>query len=720
MPILRKWKTRIWRESPAGLLFTIFSVTISVALLAAILLIYRGVSISAGTDNDGMLRYLVPSLCLVILLCSCVNLYITFSVSVEGNGAPYRLFRSVGATQRQLVNHLLEEVAVIDLVSAAVGCPLGCFIAGLLSRQYQEQNTALVLDKPYLALLYALPELLLVPVVCVIAAHRRFLPAKEKKRFHKRNMKTSEKVPGLFKKLFGTGGLLEYRIARHDRQDRNIFQAALIIELVLLLLLSGLFFIFSQSKITVENRDISIHYWAANNNDALIRTVTDTLAREQADGSIQSMISYHDYDCMRTICLFDSDIVTQEYIQAVRSADSSDPPRDWMYICCDFGESGQLVCFAMDFVDDETFQRLAKDCGAECGPGDALLYNFSSVVLAGAEARVPVLRCAPGEIILYNNPAEPDQRGYALHTVCFFGDGFDAVKFLNDELPSCTQAKVNIVGLIDSPGIVDAAGLPEMSHPTLILSQKDEAKYADFLSDVLFIGMEKIVAEDHRGFSERLLEQVKQCGNYDIRNRKFGTGTQIFGMSMNQGASGFYQQTDNAQVREDYQTFQRMFRSFFVCFYLLHACILLANIINIVYLNQRKRRKENAVLISLGLSERQQNGMRLCESAIYSFRSALFSFLIASVLYIPVYLFLMKGMLWEGFSAPGSNLYDLNTPETVAYVMTHVLQIIGLSAGVVAVVTAVVFLLFLAANRIRQKKSDNAELIKLLKDDANE
>ena len=102
-------------------------------------------------------------------------------------------------------------------------------------------------------------------------------------------------------------------------------------------------------------------------------------------------------------------------------------------------------------------------------------------------------------------------------------------------------------------------------------------------------------------------------------------------------------------------------------------------------------------MISLGLSERQQNGMRLCESAIYSFRSALFSFLIASVLYIPVYLFLMKGMLWEGFSAPGSNLYDLNTPETVADVMTHVLHIIGLSAGVVAVVTAVVFLLFLAA-----------------------
>ena len=720
MSILLKWKKRLLLESPAGFLFTVSSVVITVALLTAVLLLYREIHLSSGTDNDGMLRYLVPFLCAVLLLCSGVNLYITFTAALEGSRNQYGLLSGAGATKRQFLQNQMAEAAMIDLIGAVIGCPLGWRIAHVLFRQYNTAQLGAVSGKPYLAFVFALPELLLVPAVCLVVSGHRLARSKQENRPKRTKEEKNRRMYAVVKKVFGAGGELEWRIARHDRRFRNAFQTSLLIEMTLLLLLSGLFYVFSQARATVENRDISLYYWAANRNDPMVQTVTGAVAKERADGTIQSAVSYHDYDSLRIICLFENETLTDAYRQTVRQADRSSAPQNWMYVCCDCGENGQIVCCYLDFIDDGSFRKLAEMCGAECGSGDALFFNYGSAFLKGEADRPPVLRSAPGPQTLYLNPAEPDDRGYALDTACFGGDGFDAERFLYTVQSSFSRAEINVAGLINDPEALGSLGLPTQSGPMLVLSQKDEPLFADFLSDVLFVGTERIIAEEHVSLSGRLLEQVKQCGSYDIRNQKFGTGTQIFGLSMNHGGLGFYKQTDNAQVREDYLVFQRMFRSFYVYFFVLHGFMLLSNIVNIVYLNQRKRKREYAVLLSLGLSERQQRGMRLCESAIYSLRCAFFSFLCAAVLYIPGYLFLLKGMTWEGFSEPGPSLYELDVPQTVVYILQHALKISGISFGLVAVVSAAVFLLFLLAGVLTQRKLTDEKLITLLKDDMHE
>ncbi len=718
MSILSVWKKRTRRESPARFLFTAFSVAAVIMLLVATQNVYRTAADSAPNDGDGMFRYFVPLLCGAAMLCSGIHLFLSYYGFLVGNNSQLRLLRTAGATERQLFSCIVADAFLLDGIGALAGCPLGVAAARILIRMsgptYLLPSATADLTR---SVVFALPELVLVPIVILSAAAYFFAPSRNKNgRCHKKkreNRNTLDKRPG----LFAAGGHLERSFLQNDKRHSRIILASLTAELAALLLLTGLFFELKSFYIKQDGgTEINITYSASCKTDPMIQTVDRVLTENRQSGRISSMYTEHIYDGLRTFFLTENSEATDAYLNAVQNADRSYEPMMWMFCACDLQQRGQLVHCDIIFLDDDTFRLIARENGIDCGAGEALFYNSCCAYLCKDGTRCQVLQKTPRAMTIYRNNVEIGQDGVrAVNT--YYGSDFNTSVFFEEELPNCAKKEILIAGQLKDTATLLEYDLNEHDMPFLLLSQNDEGAFADFMSGVMIWNTALIHTNDHAALSAALLDSVKQFNEYDIRNRRFGVGTEIYGTPMNKDGKGIYQQRDKAQMQLDLDAFQAQFRSFYIFFFGLSAVFMIANVVDIVYLDQKMRFREYAILYSLGLSEKQRSGMRLYESIFYSVRCAALTFVSGCILFVPVYLFLMKGMLFEGLQGVGGALYDLNVPQTIEWVAQKVFSACA-SAAVFSLLAAIfMFALFAVLGRFYQNNNDMEQLITVLKDE---
>ena len=718
MSILLIWRKRKLQESPIRFLMTILGVAAVILLLVSTQTVYWATAEASRNDGDGLFRYLIPLLCGAALLCSGINLFLSYTGFLAGNYSQFRLLRTSGATEKQLFQCLFAEALVLDCIGVLLGCPLGFFVARSLMRA---ADPACALPSFFVDLLrtmrFALPEILLVPAIAMLAAALYFAPRRSngehRRKPRKNGRQKDSKRPG----VFGAGGDLEHRFLHNDRRRRYVVLAALSAELTALLLLTGLFVELKHLSIRSDGgTEINVTYNANEKSDPMIETVDRVLSENRQNGRIKSMYSEHVYDGLRTFLLLDGSMVTDEYRQVVENADRSDEPFMWMFCACELGQNQQLAHCNMIFVDEDTFQTIAGENGIDCGAGEALLYNFSTSYLSSTGLRVPVLRQTPVSLSLYQKNAPLGSDGFrAVNT--YYGKDFNAEQFLSEELPDCPKTEIRIAGSLEATQTLCDYDLDEETLPFLLFSQNDEAALAGFLSGVMVWNTALINTDDHAALSAELLDSIKELEGYDIRNHRFGVGTEVYGTARKNGGKGFYEQRDMAQMQKDFSSFQWQFHSFYVYFFMLCAVLMIINIVDISYLEQKLRLREYAVLYSLGLSEKQRTGMRLYESAFYSLRVALLGFFVSCVLFVPEYLFLMKGMLFESLRLPSVSLYDMNTKQTIGWILQKALHACG-SAAVFSLIAAfVIFLMFASIGRYFQMRSNTDQLIPILKDE---
>ena len=719
MSLLNVIKRRDVIRDPFRFLISTVNVVVTAALLTSLRTLFYAMNAAVYSDKDGFLRYFVPFLCVNLLIGSVADLFLGFSVSFEKSRMQLRLLNGAGTTQRQFFWYLFSEALFLSVVALAFGCPFG----GLLAKSLLAAS-AQPLPMPELSALlkisFAAPEIFSVLIAAALAAIRYQRPARREKSADKQKKRRSDRS---IQKIFGVGGALEYRLTHNDPSRVNLFQSVLAIELALLLLLTGVYSELKHWRYNDDTSDIVFSGDAPGFQEPMLLAVDDVLEAHARNGNITSIQRSKHTDSH--YLFLENDAFTEEYLSQTKEDAYACKLYEWI----DLGETGRLIYCDTVFVDEATFDRVCTRFDINCADGEGVLLNRIQPPSSSRESYISLLRPNVREATLYNLSmigANADEDFVYYQDIK--KEDFNASSFTRDVLSASSNLKIHIAGFIEDEAAfldsIEIFALP--GEPVLVFPEKEEAALSPLLTDCGMWYSADICANDSASLTAAIMDAADKFEDYDIRNHKFGVGTDIRGTAVRSGAIGSFYYTDYVQLREDFAAFRQRFGAFYSFFLLLTIVLIAADVISIAFMNRKMRRRESAVLYSLGISGRQQRGMHLFEGLTISLRSALFGCLTGFLLLIVAFPFLLRGMLFEYLNeqhvylAQYADMQQYSSISwTVLYYLNKLLDALG-STGVFCLIAAcALFGIFLLTGLFvhRDKVTD---LVTVLKDDMGE
>ena len=628
-------------DDPGGL----YELTAKDGELNARLAAHSDLLILYGTARDsglvGVLTGLAGILIVLIVFGSVSLIYNSFSISVSERLKQFGMLRSVGATKKQVRLTVLYEGLVLCGIGIPAGMGLGLLGLSAVLRYLRDDFTRVfagyadsvpirVSVRPWILLLAVALCLLTVLVSAAIPAQKAIrASAVEAIRQTGEVRYRTPRGGALSGKLFGFGGKLAGRNYARSRRRYRVTILSLALSLVL----------FISSTSFCDYLRSYLNAYTANMSHA------DLLYSEETTDGEDGALPRESERLADLRGLPHVDGVTR--LSAVNVglwvpvADVTDGLR---------GMNGtyrvlQRVDTSLQFLDEETFSSYCQANGLD--PADyhrteaplAVAVNhidlrdyeggqmryYSMDVLKDSAVGVPLIfwraRQLPGYDYQY---LEADEYGAAAWYMPLEAEP-EAADGAAGGPGSGTDAgpePVSRTDTVEAVQLVIGALLPAAPAGTARESSMLSLIYPESMRDVILPETAALRAEQTTVYS--IMAADNAAAEQEIYRYLEDAG--IIGDLYNEAAE-----------RENFRMALKILEVFSACFILLMALIAVVNVYNTISTNIRLRRREFAVLKSVGMGKRDFSRMMLCESLLYISRSLVLGLALAFLFTYAVY-----------------------------------------------------------------------------------
>lgn len=544
-------------------------------------------------DNDNASRVIIGlfSVIIGIIMVGAISLiYNAFSISVRERTTQFGLLSSVGATKKQLRRALFYEAVFVSVIGIPVGVICGIIGIGITLRYISFGITAMIHGvQRQIALRVSFSVLILTVLLAVVTIAvsvwvpsgriRRISPmeairASRDIRILPHQVKTGRGIL----RLFGVPGMLAQKNYKRDRKKYRSTVFSLTMSIVLFV-----------SSVTISNALTDTGGLVLEAPDVEIKLVLYEDALDDSDQEVRELLEFvtehQETDQVYYYREFDQYLEADPEMLSEGALLSAENVGNKMVL------GAQCI-----FVPDERFAQLLKESGAktdtywENGEAKALLFdyrkNFNSETQRYEKAQIFTDEfpdtCAVGS--LSSETPDDERMGEDWLSQLSFTENF----------------KVNLVARTDRipEGIIDSY----LSHPFVILPM---SVLNDLGKDVTALTPHclTVKARDYRAVYENLDKELKARGLSDTG------GVNLVNLMES------YEQDRNFLVAVNVLCFG---------FTTLISLIALANVFNTISTNLLLRRREFAMLRSMGLSPKGSRRMLLLESLSYSIRAVLY------------------------------------------------------------------------------------------------
>lgn len=571
-----------------------------------------------GTVGDaGLLRVLyglVGILLFLIVFGSVSLIYNSFSISVGERMRQFGILKSVGATGRQIRSSVLYEALLLCAIAIPLGMLVGCVGIGITL--WVLRNSFVLLTGSHVQMQLAVSPALLggAALLCLLTTLlSAYLPARKAIRLNaiEAIRRTGDvkirgrdvRVSGLSRRLFGFEGMLAAKNFKRDRKRYRATVFSLFLSVTLFISASSFcsYLTDSVEKVSgVENVDITYDF-------ALTGTVSpdELLLRMVGQPSVQSGYFTSGY---YGSLWFDSINVSGEYLQMPIASYQANERGIELF--------GQLL-----FLSDDAFRAVCAENGLEAdayfleGTPLGIVCNFGREELDGqsyeyhylhpsslpAAGRLIEYRSIEGYTRVYEKQVN-GQRYWFYYPDDYYEDYLRTAE--EDDQPdeskamriSASEAEMEV--LLPLGAAVDDTSYTRAGRLTLLypFSQRNAL------------------------LSESFLQGYFTSCQYGLQAKQHGTAMEeLTSLLQSRGLSTTWLE-DVAAEQESRRSIVMAVQVFAYGFIILISLIALANVINTISTNVSLRRREFAMLRSVGMTTRGLREMTNFECVIYGLR----------------------------------------------------------------------------------------------------
>ena len=623
MYIVLKWNFKTLLADVPRLLLTLLNIVAAGAMFTGMGLMLDSFVAATGSPNKGLLNYVVNvALPPAILLSYAVTAYVLFSVMLAERKRQFYLMRTAGCTTRQLLWSLTFEALAMDVAGLLPGVGAGYLLARRLLRELALPLADGALSGGTAARGLAV-MFLLTPLLMLLASFPLWL-TKRRQRRKKPPKKDREPFKvRLLPRLFGSGGRLEYALGKNERRHRAAVTLSVVVNLaVLFAMAAGLAVLDNSAAYTEEEgkeTGVSLRYTISSLSDERKTFTESVLRRLEQEGHCQPF----------TYC---ADATQNRYWTVVNEEDvflngtKYDDPTVEVPNRTLFRLRGDRYAFPvyLSVYDDAAYAALAEglkipdtgnggifvnQChGVPYRENDETAY-YNATLLRDLPEQPLALRTADEDFTeLVNEAVENDARTLP--------DGAEAL--LSPE----AAAEIPIDGLASGKDVIEITG--RYGYPSLILPERTAARWQKQLPTQFEIACSVYTAEPSV-VREALTKELRAKG-WSVIVCQFSDGKGLIDQENEMYQNGAILLFDVSYIQQQYEAVQRLADRFFRYFAVAVFLSIALNIVNIVHMNRLSRRREYAILTSIGLSGRQRLGMQLYESFTFTLRAVLTAF----------------------------------------------------------------------------------------------
>ncbi len=549
-------------------------------------------------------------------------IYNSFSISVSDRTRQFGILKSIGATKKQIRNCVFFEAFVLSLIGTALGLFLGCAGIGLTLWLLRDSFGAFVNNIDVQMKLVLNPVILLIAAVIsiTITLISAWIPAKRADKLsaidairqsgdvkiNKKAIKTSK----LTEKLFGFEGMMASKNFKRNRKRYTATVLSLFVSISLFISASS-FCDYLKKTVSDVSRDVQadvLYDYEGDSDDAVsFYKLTENLPEVKE--------SYYSSSTYATL-LFDNSLFDKSYV-------------DFMGGISDENFTGMAIYF----ISNETFDRIAekngldKDMFYDPAQPRAILYN-SGVYYDNDRMKWQTYRLLDSKSF----PAQAQSlrikevEGYEFLMTSDEGETPTILYYPENEYHDYITGKAEI----DNDLVI-----------RLPLEECALTEYLDIAADV---------EEPLMGINKTMPVLMYPYGMKDAvmgRNERYEPG--FYGGSGRENNVVLFYKTDDhtaltAKIKElltdrrlsesglyDYAESMetdrmaiKVINVFAYGFVILISLIAIANVFNTISTNINLRRRELAMLRSIGMSEKGFDRMMTYESLIYGFKGLAF------------------------------------------------------------------------------------------------
>jgi len=727
MGIVLKWNFKNLLADIPRLILTLLSIASTFAILVGAILSLECFAAGIGGLNEGLPHYIAVILPPLILAPFASTVYVLFSVLISERKNQFFLLQSSGGTAKQLRKGLLIESLALDATGGVVGVGLGVLLAW---SQAAPAGYALTSEAFFSTTVFwsaLLPAFAIVPLAMLLASFRLNRQKTEKRRKPpKKNPPALNKR--LFPRLFGVGGALEYTLDRHGHRHRSLTVASVVINIGVLFLLTGGISILSSSAYYVGVEDGEAVVSLSSETDEQFEAMAaEMISRFTEKGLISS--SHRDYSTYVGVVANRKDVQEKS---ALYDAPSETVVNE---LILRMDEDNALLECRLCFIPDEDYARFAARLnipvtgigGIYCNEYEYMEWD-GQTNSARAVALCRTWKEKPNDpLTIYALPIEFFYGSYWIQDV---GNGYDLQKGAREKLTSAAKAKVTIDGLARYKDYPSAA----FGVNSIVLPDSMRGSYAPLIAEanqVLDGSASHYIIEFVTDNSVLLNKEIKTIlaeNGYNFDEKQFGDGMAYYERSAEDRAA----RREKMVYIYDQSTYEYLFNLFvkqIELFYKLFAVMIfvsiLLNIVNIVHMNRTSHRKENAILTSLGISEKQRLGMLLYESFRFTLRVTLLGIAVVFLLNFLFYKSAGNAYVGEGLSSAFDNRFQTVFPNSgfigeLLTIVFNVMIVLKPYWWFAALAVLLIFTGYVLTELVAHRHMDQDDIIPIIKDDMYE
>lgn len=556
-----------------------------------------------AVENDNVTKIIIGLLAVIIgiIMAGAVSLiYNAFSISLRERTVQFGLLSSVGATKKQLRSALRCEAIAVSLIGIPAGCTAGIagigitlhFIGSGLANLIQGKAMDIPLRISWFSLLAAVLTAIATVMISVWIPCRRVrkLSPLEALRSGKdiRIRGKDVKVSGISYRLFGLPGMLAQKNYRRDRKKYRSTVASLTMSILLFVSVSSFGkYLISSGSFVLEMPDVQLIY---SSYDEDLKTAESRM--EQAKkliGENENVTFIQEYGVFRRS--FAVEIPAERLEEDFKNA------------CLRSGfmsqsEEGNLFLnLSLIVLPDQVFDKTAEERYGNEGSGLPVLYPSQMKVKDPYTQKYE-----KGE------PFYSDMSGTALNVQEYDEEGKTTV------MPLC---EMELTGVYEkAPQGVNYSDY----GVTLLTSESGFREYLEMHKEIIFPAFELgVQCEDHGEVYRELTDKLKQTGN----------------------EGEFF---DNASEYEEKRQILMAISVLSYGFIILISLIAVANVFNTISTNLMLRRKEFAMLRSVGMDSRGFRRMMCYECLIYGMRSIIYGIILSLFVSVMIWKVLEGGV----------------------------------------------------------------------------
>ena len=618
------------------------------------LLRYNG---KAGTDEFLMMLYGFGAFLLVLIIFGSVSLiYNSFSISISERTKQFGLLKSIGATKKQILSCVLFEAFFLCIIAIPIGLLAGCTGIGITLGSLSDMFNSILVSgtnidikmklhvEPLALIAASLLSIFTTLISAYIPAKRAIkIPAIDAIR-----MSNDIKIkPGKVKtskltyKLFGFPGMIASKSFKRNRKRYRITILSLFMSIVLFISASSLCYYFTAS-FSAEREDFAFDISVEHYGD---RTKETEAKLEKLYSTAKSMNGV-EKGCVTDISHFSS-VIDKAYLtdDCIKAHDGS-------------AQKYIPLAVTVDFIDDEAFRQYLDENNIRSNGffditnPQAIVYNYDKFYKQVEDQKYNVFYShevfktggKPSDISLnllsdtvkggYYNGEIKEENGKVYCKYAFpdkTGEN-ETTKWIALDKVS-TALDVNI-------------GYATTERPYFIGSDNTVIVYPK--------SVKQAVLSQSQGLTDNFLVRssetlyLKATDHNAVSNELFNLAAQLEIDDIN-----VYDLAENARAIRALIMIIRVFSYGFIT---LISLIAAANVFNTISTGINLRRREFAMLKSVGMGKKGFNKMMCYESLLYGLKSLLFGLPVSCVMAYLMYMLSVGTGHEIGFTLPWSSI----------------------------------------------------------------